>query len=112
MLLDEVNGILPEPEGREYLDGHIAAVRDLLMGSGPHEHDCMPSAALTVAEMRVLPYLQTHLTRRDIAERLFVSRNTVGTQITAIFRKLGVKTRAAAVQRALEMGLLGDTAGQ
>jgi LuxR family maltose regulon positive regulatory protein len=66
----------------------------------------MHPEALTVAELRVLPLLQTHLTRAEIAARLFVSPNTVGTHISSIFRKLGVSARGDAVQRAIEAGLI------
>jgi LuxR family maltose regulon positive regulatory protein len=62
---------------------------------------------LTPAELRLLPYLQTHLTYREIAERLFVSRNTVSTEVSSIFRKLGVSSRSSAVQHATSIGLLG-----
>lgn len=65
------------------------------------------TAPLTPAELRLLPYLQTHLTLREISERLFVSRSTVGTEVGAIYRKLGVSKRSAAVERATEIGLLG-----
>ena len=59
------------------------------------------------AELRLLPYLQTHLTFREIGERLFVSRNTVSSQVSSIYRKLGVSSRADAVQRASDAGLIG-----
>lgn len=62
---------------------------------------------LTAAELRLLPYLQTHLTADKIAERLFLSSHTVKTEVKAIYRKLGVSSRNDAVQRATEIGLLG-----
>jgi LuxR family transcriptional regulator, maltose regulon positive regulatory protein len=62
---------------------------------------------LTPAELRLLPYLQTHLTADMIAERLFVSSHTVKTQVKAVYRKLGVSSRNDAVQRATAIGLLG-----
>jgi len=62
---------------------------------------------LTPAELRLLPYLQTHLTIGEIGGRLFLSRNTVSTHVGSIYRKLGVSTRGEAVQRATEVGLLG-----
>ncbi|HWI32159.1 MAG TPA: LuxR C-terminal-related transcriptional regulator [Microbacterium sp.] len=62
---------------------------------------------LTPAELRLLPYLQTHLTLPEIAARLFVSRNTVSTEVGAIYRKLGVASRSEAVDRATAVGLLG-----
>ena len=67
-----------------------------------------PAASpLTPAELRLLPYLQTHLTIREIAERLFVSRNTVSSEVGSIYRKLGVSSRNDAVQQATAIGLLG-----
>ena len=62
---------------------------------------------LTPAELRLLPYLQTHLTIAEIGERLFVSRNTVSSEVASIYRKLGVSSRNDAVERATVIGLLG-----
>jgi LuxR family transcriptional regulator, maltose regulon positive regulatory protein len=62
---------------------------------------------LTPAELRLLPYLQTHLTAGAIAERLFVSRNTIRSEVSSIYRKLGVSSRNDAVQQATVLGLLG-----
>ena len=62
---------------------------------------------LTPAELRLLPYLQTHLTIAEIAGRLFVSRNTASTQVGSIYRKLGVSSRNDAVEQATAIGLLG-----
>ena len=62
---------------------------------------------LTPAELRLLPYLQTHLTIREIGERLFVSRNTASSEIGSIYRKLGVSSRSDAVRTAIDRGLLG-----
>lgn len=62
---------------------------------------------LSPAELRVLSYLQTHLTMPEIAERLVVSPNTVRAQVTSIFRKLDASSRTEVVERATEIGLLG-----
>ena len=62
---------------------------------------------LTSAELRLLPYLQTYLTIAEIAERLRITRNTVGTEVSAIYRKLGVSSRGDAVRQATSLGLLG-----
>jgi LuxR family maltose regulon positive regulatory protein len=61
---------------------------------------------LTPAELRLLPYLPTHLTASGIAEQLFVSSHTVKAEIKSIYRKLGVCSRNQAVQKAMAMGLL------
>jgi LuxR family transcriptional regulator, maltose regulon positive regulatory protein len=61
---------------------------------------------LTPAERRVLEYLPTHLTMAEIAQRLYVSRNTVKSQAIAIYQKLGASSRGQAVDRAKQLGLL------
>ena len=65
------------------------------------------SSALTAAELRLLPLLSTHLSFREIGERLFVSRNTIKTQAISVYRKLGVSSRSEAIARASELGLIG-----
>jgi len=62
--------------------------------------------SLTAAELRLLPFLATHLTFPEIATRLFISRNTVKTEAVAVYRKLGVASRSGAIERAVEVGLL------
>ncbi|OBJ20176.1 MULTISPECIES: LuxR C-terminal-related transcriptional regulator [unclassified Mycobacterium] len=61
---------------------------------------------LTPKELEVLRLLATRLSRREIGERLYVSLNTVKTHQRAVYRKLGVEHRGAAVSRARELGLL------
>ena len=62
--------------------------------------------SLTGAELRLLPFLATHLMFPEIASRLFISRNTVKTEAVSIYRKLGVSSRSEAIERAVEVGLL------
>lgn len=66
----------------------------------------LQASVMTPAELRVLRYLPTHLTFGAIAQELFVSRNTVKTQAIAIYRKLGVSSRDAAVAEARRLQLL------
>jgi LuxR family transcriptional regulator, maltose regulon positive regulatory protein len=70
-----------------------------------NQHDDNWASSLTGAELRLLPLLTTHLSFREIAERLFVSRNTVKTQAISVYRKLGVSSRSEAIERATELGL-------
>ncbi len=63
---------------------------------------------LTAAEIRVLQYLPTHLSFREIASRLYVSRNTVKTQVISAYRKLGVSSRTDAVASARALALIDD----
>ncbi len=61
---------------------------------------------LTDRELAVLRYLPSQLPQRDIANELYVSLNTVKTHCKAIYRKLGVGDRKAAVQAARDLQLL------
>ena len=70
--------------------------------------DCTTSS-LTAGELRLLPYLATHLSLSEIGGELSLSRNTIKTHAVAIYRKLGVSSRSAAVARAAEFNLVEDT---
>jgi LuxR family transcriptional regulator, maltose regulon positive regulatory protein len=63
------------------------------------------ASSLTAAELRLLPLLSTHLSFREIGERLFVSSHTVKTQAYSAYRKLGVSSRSEAVTRTHDLGL-------
>jgi len=63
--------------------------------------------SLTTAELRVLPLLATHLSFREIGERLHLSPHTVKSQAVSVYRKLGASSRSQAVQRAQQLGLGG-----
>jgi LuxR family maltose regulon positive regulatory protein len=62
--------------------------------------------SLTAAELRLLPFLATHLTFPEIASRLSVSRNTVKTEAASIYRKLGGRARSEVIEHAVALGLL------
>lgn len=61
---------------------------------------------LTRGETRVLRYLPTHLSAREIAVELYLSPNTVKTHQRHLYEKLGAHSRAQAVERARALGLL------
>jgi len=61
---------------------------------------------LTESELRLLRYLPTRLTGAEIAAELQVSPNTVKTHTRHLYRKLGVRRRRSAVERARGLGLL------
>jgi len=63
------------------------------------------ASSLTAAELRLLPLLPTHLSFREIGERLYLSTNTVKTQAYSVYRKLGVSSRSEAVTRTRQLGL-------
>jgi LuxR family maltose regulon positive regulatory protein len=64
------------------------------------------ASSLTAAELRLLPYLATHLSLKEIGERVFLSRNTVKSQAISVYRKLGVSSRSEAIERLEALGLL------
>ena len=64
---------------------------------------------LSQCEIRVLRYLPTNLSGREIARELSVSLNTVRTHMRHIFAKLGVHRRTEAVTRARALGLLAPS---
>ena len=102
-LLREIDDILRHRPALGTLTGEVEEFRRGLNSGATGANGRPP---LTPAELRLLPYLQTHLTADRIAERLFVSSWTIKTEVKAIYRKLGVSSRNDAVQKAAAIGLL------
>jgi LuxR family maltose regulon positive regulatory protein len=89
----------------EALGGLLARLRAL--PPGPAVSEVPPRAReLSPGERRILRALCGPLTLREIAAELHVSRNTVKTQVSSVFRKLGTHSRSGAVARAREWGVL------
>jgi DNA-binding NarL/FixJ family response regulator len=65
------------------------------------------AASITMAEERVLRYLPTKLTFAVIADKLGISRSAAKDRAERAYKKLGVHSRAEAVSRARELGLIG-----
>lgn len=61
--------------------------------------------SLTRRERVILSNLDEETTLEEIASRLFVTRNTVKSQVRSVYKKLGVSTRADAVEFARQFGL-------
>jgi LuxR family maltose regulon positive regulatory protein len=73
----------------------------------PHvEQADRPGPLLSPREVQVLSLFTTDETLAGIGRRLFISRNTVKTHATRIYRKLGVSDRQRAVAAARRLGLL------
>jgi DNA-binding NarL/FixJ family response regulator len=66
-----------------------------------------PTRPLSDREREVLRLIAGGATNREIAERLYLSRHTVKEHTSALYRKLEVRNRAEAVQRAERLGLMG-----
>jgi LuxR family maltose regulon positive regulatory protein len=104
-LLREIDDVLAHRPGLGALVDEVRDFRGVLASSAVSA--AAGSVPLTPAELRLLPYLQTHLTADMIAKRLFISVHTVKTEVKSIYRKLGVSSRDDAVRKATEVGLLG-----
>jgi LuxR family maltose regulon positive regulatory protein len=87
------------PQARRLLEHAIGAVQ------APEPRQS-PDEVLSHRELEVLRLLDSELTGPEIARQLYVTLNTLRTHTKRIFTKLDVTTRAAAVRRAHERGLL------
>jgi LuxR family maltose regulon positive regulatory protein len=105
-LLHEIDDILLHRPALGALVEEVSELRGILTSSA--QTTVAGGPPLSPAELRLLPYLQTHLTFKQIGERLFVSRNTVSSEVGSIYRKLGVSSRSDAVHQATTLGLLGE----
>ncbi len=94
-----------EPPGGPIAD-HVAALR--VQAEAARRAVDARASSLTSAELRVMRHLPTNLSLADIAERLYVSRNTVKSHTSSIYRKLGTSSRREAVELARAAGLLDD----
>ncbi|WP_127571501.1 LuxR C-terminal-related transcriptional regulator [Georgenia faecalis] len=95
--------------------GHPAVQRfldapRLASASSPYPEP-LRASQLSAAERRVLEHLAGPRSLAQVARSLYLSESTVKTHVQRIYRKLGVATRAAAVARARELGLLDDRSG-
>ena len=106
-LMREVDELLRRRPDLGNLTDEAAAFRARL--SDEHGPGVPGASALTAAELRLLPMLASHLSFPQIGAELFLSRHTVKSEAISIYRKLGVCSRAQAVVRSRELGLLpGD----
>ena len=77
--------------------------------SPPPRGDLARTVVLTPTEARVLALLATYRTLAAIGDELGIRRSTAKTHVQNIYRKLGAKTRAQAVERAESAGLIRDS---
>jgi LuxR family transcriptional regulator, maltose regulon positive regulatory protein len=103
-VLRQADGIFQQRPSLGVLPAQANEVRERL---ATMRRTGLGASSLTTAELRLLPLLATHLTFPEIAERLYLSPNTVKSQAISIYRKLGVSSRSDAVRRVQQLGLLG-----
>jgi LuxR family maltose regulon positive regulatory protein len=89
------------PDAIDELQRELASFSEASLGA----------TSLTAAELRVLPLLSTHLSLREIGERLYISPHTVKSHTNSIYRKLEVTSRSEAVTRTHQLGLADGYVG-
>ena len=94
-------------------DGGTLAIRlDALVdglaasNNGVLERPLTNSDLLTARERQILSLLPSTMSLREIGNELHVSRNTVKTHVSRVYRKLGVSTRTAAIASGRELNLI------
>jgi LuxR family maltose regulon positive regulatory protein len=113
-LLHPLPGLLDRhPRHRTAHPSLISEILSLLAGasrsaSSPEE-PLSPREPLSESETRVLRYLPTNLSAREIADELFLSWYTVKTHMRHLYAKLGTHTRHETVDKARALGLLAPS---
>jgi LuxR family transcriptional regulator, maltose regulon positive regulatory protein len=112
-LATEIGDVLASlPDGAEAQRTRLELLRHRLgIGPGAEPMGGGHAQGLTSREMTVLRMLRGTMSVAEIAQEMELSSNTVKTHTRAIYRKLEVSTRPAAVTRARELGLLLAWAG-
>ena len=97
----EARSVLASCPDPGILTGRLAA-----LGSRPQVPSGSGDQELTSRELRVLKLLASDLSERDMGRELFVSPSTIHSHVKSIYRKLGVSSRAGALGRARDLGLI------
>jgi len=99
---DEIQRIYSEYSISAYIEKQAfdrAAFRRVVEETRSKHHSLSELSALTDREREVLDLLAQGLTNKEIAEKLFITTNTVKRHLKAIFEKLDVHTRSAATAK-------------
>jgi len=99
-LVEHSTYALPDP----FLERIVGAALEV-RATQPERSGRILTAPLTDAELRVLKLLPT-TSYAQIAATLYISLNTVKTHLRSIYQKLGVSSRAQAIERAVDLHLL------
>ena len=86
--------------------GRLAAVVCHELAMAPKRRPTRPIEQLTARELAVLRMLPLRMSNREMAAQLYISVNTLKTHVRAIYRKLDVPHRSAAVHRATALQLV------
>ncbi len=80
--------------------------------SSPYQSQSYPSVKLTRREAEVLELAMRGGRNKELAATLFVTKKTVDYHLQSVYKKLGVRRRMAAIQRAMELNLIRFTHDQ
>ena len=86
--------------------GRLAPLACPELALAPSRQPTGPIEPLTARELAVLRMLPLRMSNREMAAQLYISLNTVKTHVRAIYRKLDVPNRSAAVHRATALQLV------
>jgi LuxR family transcriptional regulator, maltose regulon positive regulatory protein len=101
-LVEHAPQLRPDPFTGQLVAAALQARAIQLDGGSPGRGLADP---LTAAELRILKLLPTS-TYLQIADTLYISRNTVKVHLRSVYQKLGVASRAQAMERAVDLSLL------
>jgi LuxR family transcriptional regulator, maltose regulon positive regulatory protein len=107
-----VEGLLERyPRHRTAHAAFLSTIHDVRAGQSvkPPGESAPLLDELSEAELRIVRYLPSNLKAPEIAAELFVSTNTIRTHLRHIYAKLDAHSRAEAVDRARELGLLAPS---
>lgn len=95
--------------GESLLSAEVMARLVARLDTGPARPSETGASPLSERELEVLRLAAGGRRSREIAEQLFITERTVKAHFTSIFTKLNASSRAAAIARAMELGLLGPS---
>ena len=90
------------------VERELVIEREVPVAPGPFEVNeaRLRELSITPRELEILQLIAEGFSNREIAEKLFVSENTVKTHTSRVFDKLSARRRTQAVQRGKELGLI------
>lgn len=119
MMNDGANGYVLKNEGKDALIKAIFSVyngehyfseeiRDLANNKIQKDNSIIKFPLITRREKQILKCIVDEMTSSEIAEKLFISFNTVETHRKSLLLKLGVRNSVGLVKKAILMGLLEE----
>ena len=104
---DLIRAIRTSASGGSWLDPRVTPrLLDVLRSRSAPPRDRRALERLSERETEVLRLMSHGASNQEIAGRLYVSERTVKSHVGAVFSKLGVRDRAAAIVLAYETGLV------